>query len=66
MMATTDNHIAAEFCEALNLPVKKISRLSLHFDPSDVVTVNVEVYPDSDELKDAARVFATYKFKAKR
>lgn len=65
-MADRGFAISQEVCDALNLPAQKVTRLSLHFDPSDVVRVDVELLPDSDELKEASRVFATYKFKAEQ
>lgn len=58
--------LGAALCEVFGLPANRVRRLSLSFDGSPVVRVDVELLPTADELKNAEQVIASFRFRVDR
>jgi hypothetical protein len=65
-MKTQSLRLGEALCDALGLPAKRVTRLTIRVDSTDLVRVDAEMIPDSVELDATERTIDAYTFRVDR
>lgn len=64
-MPVTASQVGREICEALGLPMGRVTKIDLHFHAREIVTATVEFQPELDQLEKAITVLRRYELHEK-